>query len=65
MFEISRDSDARRLELFVRREDGHRFITADEGKVLVVNSIGEARLLIEALMEETMRLNMQEHDEDA
>jgi hypothetical protein len=65
MFEIYRDTDPRRQELFIRRADGSRFITVDEGKVFVVESMGQARQLVEALMEETMKMSFAEVDEDA
>lgn len=65
MFEIFRDADPRRLELFIRREDGGRFITVDEGKVLGLASVAEARQLVEALMTETMKMSFLEVDEDA
>lgn len=65
MFDIFRDSDPRRQELFVRRADGSRFITVDDGQVLVVGSMNEARQLVETLMAETMKLSFLEVDEDA
>ena len=65
MFEIYRDTDPRRLELFIRRVDGGRFITVDEGKVLGLTNVVEARLLVEALMTETMKMSFLEVDEDA
>jgi len=65
MFEVSRDADVRRQEIYVRRTDGSRWITVDDGKMLGIVNVAEARLLVEALMEETMRLSFQEEDEDA
>lgn len=57
MFLIIRDIDPRRPELMVRRVDGGRWVTTDEGNCLVVNSKSEARALVEALMEQTMLLD--------
>jgi hypothetical protein len=65
MFDIFRDTDPRRQELFIRRADGSRFILVDDGKVLGLASVAEARLLVEALMAETMKLSFLEVDEDA
>ena len=65
MFEIYRDADPRRLELFIRRVDGGRFITVDEGKALGLANVAEARQLVEALMTETMKMSFLEVDEDA
>lgn len=66
MFLIIRDIDPRRPELMVRRVDGDRWITTDEGNTLIVNSKAEARELVEALMETTMTISMTDvEDEDA
>ncbi len=56
IFEVERDSDPRRTELFVTRIEG-RFHLADEGKILSL-SLSEARKLVEALMEETTRVDL-------
>ena len=58
MFTVTRDDDPRRPELFVRREDGGRFILAGEGTTFVID-VRHARHLVEALLEETMRINLQ------
>lgn len=64
MFDIYRDIDPRRPELFVVRKDS-RWVVTNDGYTLVINSVAEARELVEALMEETMRLNLIMEDEDA
>lgn len=66
MFVIIRDIDPRRPELIVRRLDASRWITTAEGAALVLNSKAEARALIEALMEQTMTVDLNlEEAEDA
>lgn len=56
MFDVTRDPDLRRSLLAVRWQEG-RFVTTENGQVLVL-SIQEARNLVNALMVETMKIDL-------
>jgi hypothetical protein len=62
MFTVTRDADPRRPELFITREDGGRFIVVD-GTTLVID-VRHARHLIDALMGQTYRINLELEPED-
>jgi hypothetical protein len=56
MYEVARDPDPRRNLLMVTNSS-RRFILANDGQVLCLTT-PEARELVEALMAETMRVNL-------
>lgn len=56
MFEVTRDPDPRRNALTVTNVS-RRFIIAGDGQMLYL-TLPEARALVEALMTETMRINL-------
>lgn len=56
MYEVTRDPDPRRNLLTVTN-NSRRFILAGDGTILCL-TVPEARELVEALMAETMRVNM-------
>lgn len=56
MYEVTRDPDPRRNLLTVTN-NSRRFILAGDGTILCL-TIPEARALVEALMTETMRVDM-------
>jgi len=56
MYEVTRDPDERRNLLTVTN-NSRRFILAGDGQILCL-TVPEARALVEALMEETMRVNI-------
>lgn len=56
MYEVARDPDPRRNLLTVTN-NSRRFILAGDGQILCL-TVPEARELVEALMAETMRVNI-------
>lgn len=62
MFTVTRDSDPRKPLLAVTAHES-RFVTLDDGKTIVLH-INEARNLVEALMTETMRINLFAEEEE-
>lgn len=62
MFTVTRDSDPRKPLLAVTSDDT-RFVTIDDGKTIVLH-LNDARQLVEALMTETMRINLFAEEEE-
>lgn len=62
MFEVIRDPDPRHNALSVKNIS-RRFVVAGDGQILYL-TLPEARALVEALMTETMRINLLSEEVD-